>query len=217
MNIVVLTDIHGHTDAVTRVFPQLESADLVIATGDITHFGGKKEAGEVVRAITARCSRFYAVIGNCDYPEVKTFLEDENKSLDGRYITVDGLLIAGLGGSLPCPAKTPNEYTESEFTERLEALRKTLPSACDLFVSHEPPLDTVCDLARGNIHVGSGSVRRFLLETSPAVNLCGHIHEAAGIDRVGTTIVANPGPLAAGGFTRVFRDGRSITARIEHV
>jgi Icc-related predicted phosphoesterase len=217
MNIVVLTDIHGHEDAVSRVSALLESADLVIVTGDITHFGGEKEARKVVRAITNRCKRLYAVPGNCDYPEVGTYLANEGMNLDGRYITVDGLLIAGIGGSLPCPGKTPNEHTESEFTHMLDALKSTFPSACDLFVSHQPPLNTVCDLARGNVHVGSESTRRFLLETGPTLCLCGHIHEAAGIDRVGQTLVANPGPLIAGGFTRVSRDGSEITARIEHV
>jgi Icc-related predicted phosphoesterase len=217
MNIVVLSDIHGHTDAVSRVSAQLERADMVIVTGDITHFGREKEAREVVGAITTRCKRLYAVPGNCDHVEVGTYLTEEGISLDGRYITVDGLLLAGIGGSLPCPGKTPNEYIESEFDQMLCALKQTLPSACDLFVSHEPPLDTVCDLARGDVHVGSGSLRRFLFETSPALCLCGHIHEAVGKDRIGRTMIANPGPLIAGGFTRVFRDGPSITARIEHV
>ena len=217
MNIVVLTDIHGHADAVCRVSAQLESADLVIVTGDITHFGREKEVRNVVRAITDRCKRLYAVLGNCDYPEVGTYLAEDGISLDGRYVTVDGILIAGIGGSLPCPGKTPNEHTESEFTQMLDALKQTLPSACDLFVSHQPPLNTVCDLARGNVHVGSSSLRDFLLETSPTLCLCGHIHEAVGTDRIGTTLIANPGPLIAGGFTRVFRDGPAITARIEHV
>lgn len=217
MNIVVLTDIHGHLEAVRRVSQQLERADLVIVTGDITHFGGEKEMRAVVRAITDRCKRLYAVLGNCDYPEAGAYLAEEGISLDGRWITVDGLLVAGIGGSLPCPGQTPNEYEESEFDVVLTSLKQTIPSACDLFVSHQPPLNTVCDLARGNVHVGSASLRRFLLETSPALCLCGHIHEAAGTDRVGTTLIANPGPLMAGGYTRVFRDGPAISARIEHV
>ena len=217
MTIIVVSDIHGHADAVGRVSGQLEKADLAIVTGDITHFGGAEEAQGVIEEIGKRCERVLAVPGNCDRHGVGVFLAERGISLDGRYKTIDGFVFAGIGGSLPCPGKTPNEYTEDDFARMLDTVTDTLPSPCDIFVSHQPPLDTACDIASGGGHVGSSSLRRFLQKTAPPLCLCGHIHEAAGMGRIGSTVVANPGPLAAGGYTRVLCNGPSITARIEYV
>jgi Icc-related predicted phosphoesterase len=41
--------------------------------------------------------------------------------------------------------------------------------------------------------VGSTAVRDFLLERQPLLGLHGHIHESAGIRRLGRTIAINPG------------------------
>jgi Icc-related predicted phosphoesterase len=41
--------------------------------------------------------------------------------------------------------------------------------------------------------VGSTAVRQFLLDVQPMLGLHGHIHEAAGIRRLGRTIAINPG------------------------
>ena len=41
--------------------------------------------------------------------------------------------------------------------------------------------------------VGSTAVRDFELETQPMLGLHGHIHESAGIRRLGRTIAINPG------------------------
>jgi hypothetical protein len=41
--------------------------------------------------------------------------------------------------------------------------------------------------------VGSTAVREFLLDAGPLLGLHGHIHESAGIRRLGRTIAINPG------------------------
>ncbi|MEM2929882.1 MAG: hypothetical protein QW797_03360 [Thermoproteota archaeon] len=44
-------------------------------------------------------------------------------------------------------------------------------------------------------HIGSVEVRRFIEEESPALCLCGHVHERAGLsEKIGRTLVINPGP-----------------------
>jgi len=215
MVIVAITDLHGHREAVEQGGEMLEAADIVIVTGDITHFGREREAEEVIGAVMKHSRKLLAVPGNCDYPVVGSFLAKKGYSLDRRCIEIDGYIFAGIGGSLPCPGITPNESTENEFAAALAELKKRLPSGnLDFFISHQPPYNTHCDLARGGIHVGSSSVRTFIEEIKPAVCLTGHIHEAAGEDRIGKTVVANPGPLVHGGYTRATCTTKEISVEI---
>jgi Icc-related predicted phosphoesterase len=196
MNIMGITDLHGLVDSLERVGKALSEADLVILSGDITHFGAEREAKTVIEAVLRFNGKVYAVPGNCDYPGVLAFLENEGMSLHRRAVTFEDHVIAGLGGSLPCPGMTPNEFSEEEFENFLEELEKSVPAGKPfVFVSHQPPRNTVCDLAGGRTHVGSPSVRSFIQKTLPLVCFSGHIHEAVGIDSIGDTRVVNPGPL----------------------
>lgn len=63
-------------------------------------------------------------------------------------------------------------------------------TACDLIVTHEPPAG-VLDLARSGRHIGSRAVLDLLNRLRPRVLTCGHVHEAAGIERLGETLVIN--------------------------
>ena len=38
------------------------------------------------------------------------------------------------------------------------------------------------------------------METKPLALVCGHIHEGRAIDKIGETVVVNPGPLAEGNY-----------------
>ena len=83
-----------------------------------------------------------------------------------------------------------------------------------VLVSHNPPKDSACDVIPGNIHVGSTAVREFLEEAQPDVCLCGHIHEARAVDRVGRTIVVNPGALAQGGYVLLRSSGGKLSVEL---
>jgi len=49
-------------------------------------------------------------------------------------------------------------------------------------------------------HIGSRSIRRFVEEKKPLAVFCGHVHESSGIDLIGETLVANPGPAKKGNY-----------------
>ena len=57
-------------------------------------------------------------------------------------------------------------------------------------VAHPPPRGCR-DWVLGRFHAGSRGLSQLIHETSPAVMVCGHIHEAAGVDRTGDTLVVN--------------------------
>ncbi len=53
-------------------------------------------------------------------------------------------------------------------------------------------------------HVGSKSVRKFEEKYQPLMGLHGHIHESYASDKLGRTIVVNPGSEYGSGILRGF-------------
>ena len=64
-----------------------------------------------------------------------------------------------------------------------------------ILVSHTPPYNTKLDLTFLKTHVGSISIRKTIEVLKPKLCICGHIHEAKGIDTIGEAVIINPGPL----------------------
>lgn len=86
------------------------------------------------------------------------------------------------------------EYARKSDLEKLarraEDVKKTI------FVIHTPPYDTKLDMVFNRTrvkHVGSVAVRRFIERYQPLATLHGHVHESAGIEKIGKTICVNPG------------------------
>ena len=67
-------------------------------------------------------------------------------------------------------------------------------------VTHAPPFNTDADKIEDGAHVGSEGILKSIHEFKPDINLCGHIHEAKSISKIGNgTDVANPGMLKDNG------------------
>ena len=202
MLFIVLTDIHGRNENVHSISDNLLKADAVIISGDITHFGREKEAIKVLENIKRYNPNIFAVSGNCDYPGVESFLDESGYNINGTSKSVNGFLIIGLAGSLPCPGRTPNEFTEDELQSALEdAISGITAKANLILVSHQPPVNTINDEVSEGIHVGSKAVRAFIEKYQPLICFTGHIHEGMGIDTIGKTKIVNPGPLWYGKYT----------------
>lgn len=213
MIIVALADIHGDTRRLGEFSQDLTAADVILLVGDVTHFGLKEAASQVVEAVRKYNDRILAVPGNCDHPEVNAYLNAEGMSLDRKTITIGEVAFLGIGGSLPCPGRTPNEYSDSELKAFLEEAASDLrPEVPTILVAHQPPRDTVADLAFDGNHVGSESLRAFITEVQPLLCFTGHIHEARGIDSIGRTKIVNPGPLREGHYAYA-----SVQRRVEKV
>lgn len=196
MIVINIADIHGNASPISEMTDVLSSADLVLLSGDITDFGGQKEASQIINQIKSYNSNILAVTGNCDTNEVDTFLEKENMQIHGRSIDIEDVTIFGAGGSLPCPNPTPNIYTEEEYAEILGSATQGIEeNAPKIMVSHNPPINTLNDTLGTGGHVGSRIVREVIENIEPLVCFTGHIHEAPGIDEIGVTKIVNPGPL----------------------
>jgi Icc-related predicted phosphoesterase len=178
MIIVALADIHDNIKRLGSIPHDLSAADVILLAGDVTNFGGRDDASHVVRAIREYNNYLLAVPGNCDYPEVDAYLTSAGINLHRKCITVNQIGFLGVGGSLPGPSKTPNEFTEGQLRTFLQEASANLePDVPTILVSHQPPYRTVTDLARNGRHVGSQSIRNFITQVQPTICFTGHIHE----------------------------------------
>jgi len=201
LRILLTADIHGNMENVRRLAERHQGFDAVIVAGDITNFGGAKQAQEALTMLAGCGQRLFAVCGNCDLPEVAEFLENSKWGLEGRSAEAEGYVFVGAGGSLPCPGKTPNEVGEDVLKDTLgKAIAEDADcQGCRLvLVTHQPPWGTRLDQAGEGKHAGSVSVKNFIEKHCPALAISGHIHEAVAVDTLGQTMLVNPGPLRAG-------------------
>ncbi len=199
--VLQLADIHGAYYYIEKLRHTIENIDLILLTGDITHFGNADEADRIVTQLERICRQIAGVTGNCDPGDVDRYLTERGMNLHSKVVEWKGYYLAGLGGSLPCPASTPNEYTENEAASVLQHLSTLRPkNAPFLLVSHQPPYGTLNDRLEHGEHVGSHSIRAFLEQHQPLACLTGHIHEGIGAGYLGTCAVLNPGPFRQGRY-----------------
>lgn len=198
---IALGDIHEDMSNFTRI-PELPEADGIIVSGDMTVGGGVKQAERVLFAIQDVNPHILAQIGNMDRGEVTDWLEEKGWNIHAKVRELaPGVAIFGVGASTFTPFGTPSEFPESHFASWLaESWQRARQWPKTVLVSHNPPKDTACDTLPGDIHVGSTAVREFIEEHQPDICICGHIHEARGLDRIGRTVVVNPGNFAGGGY-----------------
>lgn len=68
-----------------------------------------------------------------------------------------------------------------------------------IFITHNIPYETKLDIAKDKdsyaygLHLGSSLARKFCEKYQPLLCVGGHIHEGVGKDKIGKTIVLNPG------------------------
>ncbi|WP_319582280.1 metallophosphoesterase [uncultured Pseudodesulfovibrio sp.] len=215
---IAFGDIHESTGLLGSV-PGLAEADGIIVTGDLTN-RGDREAGKRVLDDVARYNpRILAQPGNMDTDGVTAYMREQDMDIHLRVRELaPGLGLMGVGLSTPTPFGTPGEIPETTLVQWLDKTY-TLANGFDqlICIIHEPPIDTAVDRLSNGQHVGSPGVRAFLERVQPVLAVTGHIHEAAGADRIGKTTVINPGMLSGGGFVRIDFDGKTVSATLESV
>lgn len=208
-------DIHDETAALGRI-PGVDGAAGVVISGDLTVRGGAVAARRIIEVVRGRNPVILAQIGNMDKPDVDEYLTTEgiNIHASGR-VTPQGVGFFGCGWSTPTPFGTPSEAGEERIAAWLDAAHAAVAHAPHLvLVSHTPPLGTAADVVGAGAHVGSQSVRDFIERVQPDVCLTGHIHEARAVDRIGRTVIVNPGALSGGGFARIDLGPGGLSARL---
>jgi hypothetical protein len=210
VSLLSLSDIHGKVSVLNTILEKVQGTrrpDIIAISGDISDFGNGDEVKRVLRAVEAVGIPFCYVLGNCDPVEYRMGVDVNGTCLESNCLISNGLVLTGAGGATPTPFDTPFEVEESELVAKIAGNR----SACQrmgcnaplIMVLHNPPRGEVVDRTRTGLHVGSQKLRDLILETSPLLVQCGHIHEARGTERIGTTTIFNPGPAQRGSYALV--------------
>lgn len=212
MKLLAVADIHGASNTAKKIAQSVsdENVDIIVLTGDVTNFGDESSFINVLAVFDTLGPPLFYVPGNCD-------LVMGTRSNAHRWVSIHGIVrehmgfdFLGVGGSNPSPFSTPLELEETEISG---ILTKAIHARGDerrplVLVSHPPPWGTNVDKVFRGQHVGSMAVRSFVESQRPKLVLCGHIHEARGMDRIGGTTVVNSGHGRDGYYAVVELDGK---------
>lgn len=208
MKILIISDAHGNVENIEKLSEQAKNADLVFFGGDFAKFNCPETGKPVLEALLKNSGSIFAVLGNCDGPDFISEIEDADICVQKSMVFKDGLVIAGSGGGSKFSGDTPFERTEDELVQDFDVIKNSLSQIADddgkcsslVLIMHNPPKDTKMDVIPGGIHVGSQKLREFIESVQPVLVVTGHIHESAGIDKIGDSTVINPGALMEGKY-----------------
>ena len=191
MRILAFSDLHRKIALTSELKRKAKDVDLVICCGDLSDFG---------RGLDIVCSNLSSIHdivliipGNNETPaQIEAMCRKYGWiNLHGETYSYGGYTFAGIGGSTYTPFRTPFELDEEEIRgilRHFEGLNELI------LVSHSPPFKTKTDELLSGVHIGSRAIREFVEKEQPILNLCGHIHEKAGVeDRIGRTRIINVG------------------------
>ena len=189
MKILAFSDIHCDLAAAEALVAAARDADLVIGAGD---FAQRHEGlDKIMPALAGIGDKALYIPGNNETVEALRSATTA-RVIHGAAVEIGGLRIAGLGCAVPPLPPMPwgsYDMPEAQAAEILEQIGKA-----DILVSHSPPhkvVDVHADLGS----IGSTAVRDWILKHSPALVLCGHIHDCWGQEaKLGETRVMNLGP-----------------------
>jgi hypothetical protein len=201
LRILATTDFHGSAEAFRKTVLKATQSrvDIIVVCGDVTHFGSLEEAKKLLSILSDAPCPVLFVPGNCDPPNLAEENIEGVKCIHGKCEPINTVNFVGVGGSSPTPFGTPFELSEVDLANILEQGYNSCKSGNRvILVSHDPPKDTKLDATFRGEHVGSYSVREFVKRVKPKLVLCGHIHEAVGVDKIGDAMVVNPGPVRQG-------------------
>ena len=188
-----------------RIRDVVGRVDLVIGCGDLPSY-------YLEYVVSMLGAPFVHVPGNHDLPTAPAG-EDESTvksphcwtcgNIDGRVVHEEGVLVAGLGGSVRYRPDGIHQYTQAEMTQRIWAMTPRLLGnrirygrALDVLATHAPPFG-VHD-GSDPAHVGFRAFGRFIRRFRPRLLLHGHSHvwrrDTIVTTQVGPTLVLNVCP-----------------------
>ncbi|MEE4113038.1 MAG: metallophosphoesterase [Desulfobacteraceae bacterium] len=205
MLIYAAADIHGHPRRIRRLTRQIADhrPDMLLLAGDISRRGHPEV---MLHALNRLGLPVLLIRGNSDHRHLVRLLPPfpRLRSIHLSAARFGDVEIIGIGGTLPLPFRSRLGFKETDTVDRVTGML----NARSVLVVHPPPYG-VRDRVLGRFHAGSRAVRRLVDSCSPALVICGHIHEQTGAAAIGDTIVVNCAMGRASDGALIRYDGRS--------
>lgn len=189
LKILAVGDVHSDQAFIRSLADtaEKENVDLVVLAGDLT-FADQSTEG-IVGPFVAKGKQVLLIHGNHETPATAEFLAKlyDQTNLHGYSLEIKGVGIFGAGGA----AIGPNPTSPVEIYELLKHSHEKIKNAKrKLMVVHEHPAKSRMEM--GGMFPGSWAVREAAEKFKPDIVVCGHIHEAGGIEEmIGKTKVIN--------------------------
>ena len=221
--ILAISDVHGEENENLYTYLNNNDIDLVLILGDITDFGPLDFVSTFINKVADCGVDVIAIPGNCDPTGICNAINEVSFCLHNNIIAYGDAILFGYGGSNETPFNTPGEIQDNKiYGDVFELLanydyvyNEQVPKV-KILATHAPPYNTEADKLKTGEHVGSQGILKSIHEFEPQINLCGHIHEAKLLSKIGfTTDVANPGMLKDNGAVLIdIKDGSNYDISI---
>lgn len=191
LKILAAGDFHGDKNLARKLADKAEkeNVDIVILNGDLV---SEEDTSGIIGPFVAKKKRVFLVPGNHETIATADFLAELYgiKNLHGYYIKYQDVGIFGCGGANIGLA----QLTEEEIFETLKkGFEKVKNSQKKIMVTHVHPADSIMEKFT-SFFPGSKGLRRAIDAFKPDILICGHVHEAEGIEeKIGKTLVLNVG------------------------
>ncbi len=194
MNIVVCNDMHSSIRHFREIAEKSRKASLVICAGDVSMFGRKLK--KIISMFDRLDKPVLMIPGNHEEKKVLKKLCSSSRNViyaEGKYFVFNNIVIFLYSADgFSYYDKAFEKKADRFYTELKKARRKN--NVKYVFVSHAPPYNTKLDIVAGE-HVGSISVKNFIIKSNPVLSVHGHIHPCFGkSDRIKNTRAINAGP-----------------------
>lgn len=201
--ILGLADLHDRIEMLERL-PGVD-ADVIAFCGDLHNGGSYDTARPAAIALASLGPPVLIVPGNMDH---RDYVPDLWRGAGLRMLHRSSCLIGGIGflGMGGMVARDPSRlgdparyyHSDDEVYEALAKSHQRISGAkTRVVIVHQPPRGAQDTLYNGE-RSGSSGLCKFLEEREPHLLLCGHIHEARGESRIGSTRIVNVGELRRG-------------------
>ena len=192
MKILAASDIHGDINLVKTLAEKAEkeNVDLVVLCGDLT-FSEQSTAG-IIGPFVKRNKKVLLIPGNHETPATADFLAElyGAVNLHGYSYKMKDIGLFGCGS-----ANIGHfQLSEAEIFDLLKKSYKYIKdSKKKIMVTHVHPKGSSMERLT-NFFPGSSGVTKAIRELKPDLLLCGHVHEAEGIEeKIDNTLVINVG------------------------
>ena len=184
-----------------------------------------KHGEKVIKELNKLSVPVHTVIGNLDYTGVADVYDPKKskwkwpeqdfftnilkkykniRRFDYSFFKFNDLVFIGsFGHTFPGKVKSKNYR---KYKKKVDKLFNKYKKEKVIFVSHIVPYNTKLDKITAKYadkdvkgkHYGSKLIRRIILKYKPLLALGGHIHENQGKQKLGRTLIVNPGAVVDG-------------------